>query len=414
MRPDPSLQESAEDNGPPSNQHIPALDGIRGLAILVVTFYRFSKGPETGSFIGDSVFSLLSWGQHGVDLFFVLSGFLITGILFDSKEKSNYLSSFFGRRALRIFPLYFGVLLVCFGLLPLFGATLFRAQEPHQWWIWLYGTNVFQSLQGDWCLGPFDHFWSLAVEEHFYLVWPFVIGFFSRTSAMRVCVGLIVFSVVGRVLWMLGGGNEITPSVLTLFRADALAVGAWLALAAREPGGIRSLVPAAWITMAVTGLLLLPLLALHRRFLMIPEALLAWFFGAFLVIGVTDRGESRLGWLWNNAPMQTLGKYSYGMYVYQNLFIVLLAPALTTNDLILELESPMLGRLCYMAIMTMVTFGIAMASWHLFENHFLKFKDYFAAGDAKRDGLEQEGSEQTVVTDSVKRVTDAPANQIAL
>lgn len=367
---------SAAPNGGTSSGHIPALDGLRGLAILLVTLYRFSTGPTDPSAAGQWLFPVLHLGWCGVDLFFVLSGFLITGILFDSKDKDGYLVNFFGRRALRIFPLYYGVLLVSFLLLPWVGVRVFAPQEPQQAWLWLYGTNIYQAVQGAWCLGPFNHFWSLAVEEHFYLVWPFVIGYFSRTTAMRICVGLVVASVVGRTIWMLVSGNEIAPSVLTLFRADALAVGAWLALATRDRRGVATLVSGAWVTAILTGLALIPLLALHRRFLMIPEALLAWFFGAVLVIAVADRGESRLGWLWNIRFLQVLGKYSYGMYVFQNLLIPLVAPVLTSQLLCDRLESVFWGRLCYLGIMSTLTFALAVASWHLFEQHFLKLKDF--------------------------------------
>lgn len=376
---DAPTPQSLDHESAPLPSHIPALDGLRGLAILLVTIYRFSPGPSDDSLVGQWLFSIMHTWTCGVDLFFVLSGFLITGILFDTKEKDGYLVNFFGRRSLRIFPLYFAVLAIAFLLFPLLGITVFAPQQPHQAWLWCYGTNIFQSIQGSWCLGPFDHFWSLAVEEHFYLVWPLVIGCLSRTSAMRTCVAIIIASVVGRVGWMLAGGNEVTPSVLTLFRADALAVGAWLALAVRDRRGIANLATAAWTTLVITGLLLIPVLAMDRRLMMIPEALLAWFFGSLLLLAVMDRGESWLGWLWNNRFLQWLSKYGYGMYVYQNLLIPIMAPLVTSKLLCDLLGSALLGRLCYIGIMSTLTFAVAAVSWHCFEERILRLKEFFSS-----------------------------------
>jgi len=357
---------------------MPALDGLRGLAILMVTLYRFAHlGPEDTSAIGSWLFPLCNLGNYGVDLFFVISGFLITGILDDSKGKDGYLMNFIGRRSLRIFPLYYGVLAVAFLLFPLIGSTTFAPQQPQQAWLWLYGTNIYQAWQGSWCLGPFDHFWSLAVEEHFYLVWPLVVGLFSRTTTLRICLGIIVCAVGGRVLWMMTGGNEMAPSVITFFRADALAVGALIALAARDRNWREWLVPLASATAIVTGLLLVPLLAMNRRSLMIPETLLAWYFGSLIVIAVSGTWDRWLGWLWNNSAMQWLSRYSYGMYVFQNLLIAVMAPIVTSEILCTSLGSVLGGRLAYTAIMSALTLVVAMASWHFFEQHFLALKDFF-------------------------------------
>src|SRR5262245_8154482 len=188
--------------------HIPALDAIRGLAIVVVMLYRFGGGGEgPASAVEHS--RLIGLGSHGVDLFFVLSGFLITGILFDAKGKLHYFRNFYMRRALRIFPLYYAALAVMLWLLPLVSATFATEVQPAvdaQGWLWLYGANVLQSVRGSWCLGPLNHFWSLAIEEHFYLAWPAVIFLSSRRTAMRICTGLFAFSVLGRALWLAFGG----------------------------------------------------------------------------------------------------------------------------------------------------------------------------------------------------------------
>src|SRR3954453_1423116 len=184
--------------------HIPALDAIRGLAIVVVTLYRIGGGGDgPASAIGHSW--LMALGQRGVDLFFVLSGFLITGILFDAKGKEHYFRNFYVRRSLRIFPLYYAALLAAVVILPLISvsyASAFRPAVDAQAWLWLYGANVLQAVRGAWCLGPLNHFWSRGSEEHFYLAWPAVIYFSSRRAGMRICGGLFTLSIIARAAWL--------------------------------------------------------------------------------------------------------------------------------------------------------------------------------------------------------------------
>ena len=171
-----------------ASEHIPALDGVRGLAILAVTLYRFGKDLPTSNWFERSLQYGIQFGNHGVDLFFVLSGFLITGVLIDSKKRPNYLLNFFVRRSLRIFPLYFTALMLFLILLPaLYGTRQpFQLAVENQFYLWTYLTNVKMSLADAWCFGSLDHFWSLAVEEHFYLLWPFVIYFCSPRMSLAI------------------------------------------------------------------------------------------------------------------------------------------------------------------------------------------------------------------------------------
>ena len=158
--------------------HMPALDGVRGLAVLMVLGFHFISAATPVNIAEKAVVRLASYGANGVELFFVLSGFLITGILYDARHKPNYFRNFYMRRALRIFPLYYGVLVLVFFVAPLI--PLFQGAEldyllDRQAWAWLYAINLYIAKEGTWSFSYLQHFWSLAVEEHFYLFWPFVV-----------------------------------------------------------------------------------------------------------------------------------------------------------------------------------------------------------------------------------------------
>ena len=360
--------------------HVPALDAIRGLAILLVTGYRFWERPLSAPAETDVLSQFFSLGFRGVDLFFVLSGFLITGILFDAKSKQHYFRNFYMRRTLRIFPLYYGVLLVTLFLLPLAGLStsrLFPEAHREQTWLWFYGANVLQSLRGEWCLGYFNHFWSLAVEEHFYLLWPLVIYCCSRRGAMAACLCLIVGATAARTAWLLSGGNDVAAETFTLLRMDALAMGGLVALAIRGPGGVRALYPWAISAAVLLALVLLPMSLLHKRLLAIPELFFAVFFACLILLAVSSAKEGWWGTFWNSKFLRFFGKYSYGMYVFQNLLIPLLAPWLTVASLQAGTGSFYRAKLAYLALMSGITVAAAVASWHLFEKHVLLLKNRF-------------------------------------
>ncbi|MBW3598193.1 MAG: acyltransferase [Planctomycetes bacterium] len=361
--------------------HIPALDGVRGLAILMVTLYRFRGLPGEVSAVGPTDLPLLNFGARGVDLFFVLSGFLITGILHDSKAQPHFFRDFYMRRTLRIFPLYYGTLVVAFVLLPAISSPGVEiAAEPHQAWLWLYGANLLISFQGEWVLGAFDHFWSLAVEEQFYLVWPLVVYFCSAAVSRRIAASLVVAAAASRVAWVLLGGNGAAAEVFTLFRLDSLLLGAWLALVARQPQGLQKLTPLAKRTLGTTGAMFAIVALLDQRLLTLPTTLCALFFGAVLILAVTAPEGSPMGRVWSNRSLRLLGKYSYGMYVLQNPLIPLLAPFFTAGGLATAFGSALLGRLAYMGVMSAATLLAAIVIYHAWEQHFLRLKTHFDGG----------------------------------
>ena len=231
--------------------HIPALDAIRGLAIVLVTLYRFGGGGDGPARAIEHSW-LIGLGSRGVDLFFVLSGFLITGILFDAKGQQHYFRNFYMRRTLRIFPLYYAALVLTLLVLPRL-VSGFPQAGVSQVWLWLYGANVVQALRGEWCLGALNHFWSLAIEEHFYFVWPLAIYLTSRRGAMWLALCAAAASGIARAAWLAGGGNDVAAEVFTLLRMDGLLLGSWIALAARGSGGLAWLTRLAWPTLILGG-----------------------------------------------------------------------------------------------------------------------------------------------------------------
>jgi peptidoglycan/LPS O-acetylase OafA/YrhL len=364
---------------------LPAIDGLRGLAILLVTAYRFNLGPECESWLGRLLFKPLYHGDIGVDLFFVLSGFLITGVLYDAKGKPNYFRNFFMRRSLRIFPLYFGVLFVALWLTPRIVGTAaapFADARAEQAWLWTYLANFLLGLRGDWALGAFSHFWSLSAEEHFYLVWPLVVYFCARRHAMTICLLAIAGSMLGRLGWIAFGGNLVAAETFTFFRLEGLGLGAFLALLGRGPNGLEPLARRWRAGLAIATIALVATWALHWHPTLIAYSILAALFGCLLVLALGSEPTGRWGRLWRSAPLGFFGRHSYAIYVFQKPLVVLLMPLLSPEALCERFDSVLLGRLAYLGVMFALTTGLAVMSWHLFERRILELKRFFPTSRA--------------------------------
>ena len=215
------------------SSHIPALDGIRGLAILSVTIYRFGNESIQQGITTGLMAKMIEAAESGVDLFFVLSGFLITGVLLDAKARPHFFRNFFIRRSLRIFPLYFTSLAIFLFLVPLaFGIKQpFPEGYANQAYLWTYLTNIKMSVSNSWCFGYLGHFWSLAVEEHFYLAWPLVVFWLSTQHVFRISLLLAILSVLSRLVFALCYDNDVALLTFTAFRCEGLLFGG--AIAAR-------------------------------------------------------------------------------------------------------------------------------------------------------------------------------------
>ena len=200
------------------------LDGVRAIAALMVIVFHFFRETTPNTQLLYIVKEISYFGQTGVTLFFVLSGFLITRILIYTKGTEGYFKNFYLRRTLRIFPLYYLFLLLWYYVAPIF-IEMESSSFNQQIYYFSYLQNFARTF--DWnVIGP-NHFWSLAVEEHFYLFWPFIIFFFSRKNLVRITFGIILFAMVLRA-FMLGDGYSVF--IFTFTRFDTLAIGALLAV----------------------------------------------------------------------------------------------------------------------------------------------------------------------------------------
>ncbi len=208
-------------------KRIPQLDGLRGAAILgVLLFHLLPHYEAIAALFPRPLLSAIRLGQTGVDLFFVLSGFLITGILIDSRDRSDRWTTFFARRSLRIFPLYFLTLFIVFVILPDF--LKMRTLSQYQIWAWLYVCNIGYTF--GYC-PDFGHLWSLAVEEQFYLVWPFCVWSVRSHRGVAILSGMTMLLAVATRIVALQA--EVFPAFFTLCRLDSLAAGALVAALVR-------------------------------------------------------------------------------------------------------------------------------------------------------------------------------------
>ena len=365
---------------------IPALDGLRGIAIILVmlhhfTYYRPTAGID--ALIGDVVFFFWT----GVDLFFVLSGFLITGILLDTRDGDRYFTTFYARRTLRIFPLYYLVLFLAFIVLPQFPAVhpvlVGQDQPAPRWPYWLYVSN-FSIADGGWVHGWVDVSWSLAIEEQFYLVWPLLIWLCPPRLVPLVCAVILVAGPAARVYARAIDMAALSLFVLPWFRLDGFAIGALLALAQR-----RGLLPlldrwAPFVVVAgVAGIIACTILGGHtwwwnRWMQQYGYSLIAITGGAMLVSAVNRPADSLWPRMLSAGWLRAFGKYSYAMYlihppimraVREYVFDPLQYEALGIG--------PWNAQLWYYGAATAATFALAWVSWRLVEAPILRLKARF-------------------------------------
>jgi peptidoglycan/LPS O-acetylase OafA/YrhL len=384
----PSAQPAAEEAGAARAPHLTALDGVRGLAISLVLITHAATAGLRARTAPERVWeSVAHWGWAGVDLFFVLSGFLITGILLATRRKAHYLRNFFARRVLRILPLYYATLFVCFVLLPAVPWSEFdwlRALSPEQWWFWLHLSNYYRILVRGPDLGWLSTLWSLAVEEHFYLVWPFVVWKLSERRLLQVCLAGAAAAFGARVLflWLGFSADDVYRGTLTRF--DPLLLGAALAVLWRRPSGLgrlrRVALPGLAGTLAAIALLISVKYAggfeIRGVVLAGKYTLVGALCAGLLVLVLADAKDGPVGRLFRCPPLVVLGKYSYAVYIFNKpVFAGLLLAFRPWAHPVFGSQLPALAA--FTAAGSALTLGCALVSWHLLERPFLSLKRYF-------------------------------------
>lgn len=365
--------------------HIPVLDGLRGIAILMVVVFHTTRLRATAP-ADDLYFMFGRSAWIGVDLFFVLSGFLITGILYDTKTHQGFFKNFYARRILRIFPLYY--LVVGFAIfigteIDFFSPAHVPDPRPRQWWYWLYLSNFLAAKErlGHLILGPT---WSLAIEEQFYLVWPLLVYLLPRTGMMGVCLLCSGVALGLRIYLFYSGVHSSALYVLTPTRLDPLAIGSFIALAVRGKGGVRACLRWGYLVLVASGAGVAYLLSQGLLNKKLPEMILfgystvALFFGAALLCLIAVRPDRLFIRLLTIPALLLFGKLSYALYLFNRPLVNVVESYLFHyRSFPRWWGSSIPGQVIFTLLVIATSLLLAYCSWHIFEKHFLKLKRYF-------------------------------------
>jgi peptidoglycan/LPS O-acetylase OafA/YrhL len=358
--------------------HIPALDGVRGVAAATVFVYHYGGGAQSSLLPLRVAGTLIQFGWAGVSLFFVLSGFLISGILWDGYQKPKWWSRFYVRRSLRIFPLYYLAIAIAAAewlvqgvpmsrLGPLWVYALYLGNVP---WLGAELSHLPMNIR-------LHHFWSLAVEEQFYLVWPFVLALFAgkRLRAMHMILSLWLLTVAFRVVMLAVNGSDWSFEFL-FGRGGELLAGAYLAMAVRGDAQERQrlfrILPYV-LGCSLFMLLLTTYLSHSAEFgplwgSTIGLAACSTFFACIVGLSLRPGGMQSA---FQFPLLRWLGKISYGIYVYHLLF---------HNGFvwITDRIAPHAGANVRLGLLFVValagTLAVASLSFYIYESAFLRLK----------------------------------------
>lgn len=367
-------------------RRIPQLDGLRGIAIGIVVLhhYIYQFRPPMPDTLSAILFPITEVGWSGVDLFFVLSGFLIGGILVDAKESENYFSTFYIRRAFRILPLYLvlvfvGILLVTLGSHGV-QAVKGLSFHPATWVYYLTFTQNFYFASHPDTISYLQVTWSLAVEEQFYLTLPLLVRKLSKDKLLAVAVGMVLFVCALRsVLYWQGIINAMQSYVLPFCRFDSLFIGVACALLLRNqkwhsrfqqhPGLLIS----ATILTGCAFILMDHHLWTKNLLLHTVGFTVIGLFYACLMMLVLVYPQGVLSRAFRYVPLMRLGTISYCVYLIHGPVMVIMDSLLR---LVLGLSEFQLWAATTLG--TVMTLAVAWVSWVVFESRLIAFGHKFA------------------------------------
>lgn len=367
----PNVPGHADTAGHPIR--IAAIDGLRAIAILLVILNHYTpwvlqnSGPA-GAFANE----VAKWGGSGVDLFFVLSGFLITGILVDSKGSANYFARFYWRRSLRIFPAYYAFLVPML-FMPWFSGI------GRPWFVFYLRNWRGADPASD---GRLGHLWSLAVEEQFYIGWSIIVFLVAARRLPHVTVVLIALApAVRAAMGYLGySGYEIFR--VTPARMDSLLLGALVALAVRSAWRGRLSAAARLGLLVSTGGLIVARVFVgsldveSRIMQVVLPFLIPLLYASVLASCLDIRGGSITNAVLTNPFFRAVAKYSYAIYLFH----------LVSGKLVLKVFVKMVAwfpaiHRCFVVLFIPVAFAfvfvLAAVSWKFIEGPALGLKDRF-------------------------------------
>ena len=362
-----------------SHAHIAELDGVRAIAIWLVLishlYWGFKVPADTYDGMPKLIYEIISHGWLGVDLFFILSGFLITGILLDSKGQENYFRTFYGRRVLRIIPVFFLCILVM---------SLFYGNAAYFLLSFFFLANFAEGLGVPTPHGP-GVFWSLCIEEHFYLLWPFLVKYLSRQHLMILAL-LIVAVTPALRWWGVTRGMSIDMEVYSYswFRFDGLAMGALLAIwvrwqnaSARNSFFLVVCLVAASVVITIAGrpygIMGKTAVGVALRYTQV-----SLIFAAFVLSVITLRGTPVTAllrtWFANLS-----GKLSYCLYLIHLAVGDAVYQLTVAHNKTLFTRFGSFGWVTLRGVIVLaVSFALALLSQRFIEAPFLKLKKHFA------------------------------------